>query len=296
MDAASPQSPPPPAPAVRVQGLGRSFRVGLGLRRRPALVDLDFELPRGETIALVGPNGSGKSTLLRVLAGVDEPSCGALEVLGSSPRSARSRLAYLPEGSPFPAELSALANLELLGSLHGMRRGETRERALPLLETVGLAERARAPLRTYSKGMLRRFGLAQAFLTDPELILLDEPTAGLDAPGFLVLDQLLDGARRRGATVVLASHILSDIHDRCGHLLLLLGGKVAAQGSPRELLAVEGRTTLELEGLDAAGQNELRGWLEEQGAEVLRMLPAARSLLELYRGAEGDAGSRGGHA
>lgn len=277
--------------AIVARGLVRSFRVGLGLRTRAALRGLDFEFGRGRTVALVGPNGSGKSTLLRLLAGVDRPTAGRVEVLGGDPcaRAVRRRLAYLPEDSPFPGELAAPAVLELLGALAGLPRRRVRERAGPLLEAVGLADRRHAPLRTYSRGMLRRFGLAQAFLTEPELVLLDEPTAGLDAPGFEVLDRLLDGARARGCTTVLASHLLSDVHERCDELLLLLAGRVGAAGPTGRLLAREGSFELEFEGLDGGDREQLATWIEQHGGRVRGLRPARRSLLELYRPGGGEA-------
>jgi ABC-type multidrug transport system ATPase subunit len=281
----------PSAPALRLTGLTRRFPIGLGLRRRTVLDAVDLELPRGASLALVGPNGSGKSTLLRLIAGVDRPSAGRIEVLGDSPARAmvRARLSYLPEDSPFPPELSARSAMDLLGALGGLSRALVRARGDALLEQVGLAAQARRPLRTYSRGMLRRFGLAQAFLSEPELVLLDEPTAGLDAQGFGVLEELLGEARARGATVVLASHILADLHEHSDHLVVLLGGKIAARGTPERMLAVEGRARIEVEGLDGGRIEQLTRWVADQGGRVLAVHPSGRSLLDLYRSAEDQA-------
>lgn len=277
------------APALRLSGVTRRFPVGLGIRRRTVLDRVDLELARGATLALVGPNGSGKSTLLRLVAGVDRPSGGTIEVLSDSPARAavRRRLAYLPEDSPFPPELSARAALDLLGALSGLPRRDVKQRGEALLERVGLAEHRRRPLRGFSRGMLRRFGLAQTFLSEPELVLLDEPTAGLDAEGFGVLEDLLAGARRRRATVVLASHLLSDVLDHGDELALLLAGRVAAHGAPAELLAAEGRARVEVEGLDAEGLRALERWVAEHGGAVRAIRPGGRTLLELYGQAEG---------
>ena len=276
--------------ALELEGLERAFRVGLARRTKPALRGVDLVLERGATLALVGPNGSGKSTLLRIVAGIDLPTRGRLRVLGGDPTRARVRaaLAYLPENSPFPPELSASATMDLLGSLHGMPRRERRARAAQLLAEVGLEEHARTPLRAYSRGMKRRFGQAQAFQHEPELVLLDEPTAGLDAPGFAVIEQLLARARARGATVVLASHLLTDVHAHADRMLLLIAGRACGSGSPAELLGVEGRTRLEVSGLDAERLLELRAWVDAHGGRIESLEPAGRSLLELYR-AEGGA-------
>lgn len=271
--------------ALGLEGVRRSFPMGLGLRRRAVLHGIDLDLERGRTLGVVGPNGSGKSTLMRIVAGIDRPSAGRVAVLGGSPADARvrARLAFLPEDSPFPRELSALSMMDLLGGLHGMRRRQVRPRAQALLERVGLASTARAPLRTYSRGMLRRFGLAQAFLADPELVLLDEPTAGLDAPGFAVLEDLLGEAQRRGASVLLTSHLLSDVHDHCDGLAILIDGRIAGRGAPGELLTAEGRVQVEVEGLDPAALGKLEAWVGAAGGRVLRTRPGGRTLLELYR-------------
>ena len=275
-------------PALHLCGIVRRFPLGLGLRRQTVLDGVDLELAQGASLALVGPNGSGKSTLLRLVAGVDRPSSGRIEVLGGSPALAavRQRLAYLPEDSPFPPELSARTAMDLLGSLSGLPRNVVRTSGDALLERVGLADQRRKPLRGFSRGMLRRFGLAQAFLSTPEIVLLDEPTAGLDAEGFGVLEDLLGEARSRGATVVLASHVLADVHDHCDQLALLLNGKVAARGAPQTLLGGEGNARLEVAGLDASGLSSLEGWVAEQGGRVTSMRPSGRTLLDLYRGAK----------
>jgi len=280
------------ASALDLQGVRRSFPVGLWRRRTEVLRGVDLTLPAGIRLGLVGPNGSGKSTLLRIIAGVDRKSGGSARVLGGSPLDAkvRRRLAFLPEESPFPAELTAMAVMELLGSLQGMSRARIRERAKLLLEVVELSHATNTKLGGYSRGMLRRFGLAQAFLDDPELVLLDEPTAGLDAPGFGVLATLLEGAKERGATVVIASHLLADVHG-CERMALLLAGRIASFGTPAALLAAEGRVELQVEGLDAGALERLGEWIEEQGGRLIESRPGGVSLLELYRRHAAESGS-----
>ena len=279
----------PAALALRLSGVTRRFPVGLGLRRRAALHGIDLELPHGATLALVGPNGSGKSTLLRLIAGVDRPSAGVIEVLGETPSrsAARRRLAYLPEDSPFPPELTARAALDLLGALSGLPRAQVRDRGDALLERVGLAPDRRRTLRGFSRGMLRRFGLAQAFLSEPDVVLLAEPTAGLDAEGFAVIEDLLGEARARGATIVLASHVLADVHDHCDRVAVLLDGRVAVQGAPAVLLDRSARMRVEVEGLDEDRLTALEAWIREQGGRVAAVRPSGRTLLELYRSARG---------
>jgi ABC-type multidrug transport system ATPase subunit len=233
-------------PAVDLRGVARRFPVALGLRRREVLAGVDLELAAGRALGLAGPNGSGKSTLLRILAGVDRADRGVVRVLGGDPARAevRRRVGYLPEESPFPPEMSARAALALLGSLQGMPRAEIRRESARLLDLVGLGAEGGHRLGRYSRGMLRRFGLAQAALARPVLLLLDEPTAGLDAEGYGVLAAILAESRARGATVVLASHAAGDLRDACDEMAVILGGRIAVRGDPRELL--EQRSLLDL--------------------------------------------------
>jgi len=280
----SPPHTTPGAPALELTDLASCYRIGLLQRKREVLHGVNLILERGRCLGLVGPNGSGKSTLLQVLAGVQRSERGVVRVLGSDPRQARARarLAYLPEDSPFPAELSALAALDLLGALAGLPRKEVRSRAERLLERVGLADQRLAPLRTFSRGMMRRFGLAQAFLSEPEVVLLDEPTAGLDAPGFAVLEDLVSEAQGRGASLVLASHLPSDLLQHCDDLAVLVDGHLRAHGPTDDLLAIEGRVQVELEGMGPAPLKELEAWVLEAGGRVRSKSPSGRSLLELY--------------
>lgn len=226
-------------PAIDLRGVARSFPVALGFRRRKVLLGVDLALASGRCLGLAGPNGSGKSTLLRILAGVDRADGGAVRVLGGSPSQSRirRRIGYLPEESPFPPEMSARAALDLLGSLQGMPRADRRREIERLLGQVGLGAESRHRLGRYSRGMLRRFGLAQATLARPDLVLLDEPTAGLDAEGFGVLSAILAELRARGATVLFASHLIGDLRDSCDEMAVILAGRIAIRGDPRELLA-----------------------------------------------------------
>jgi ABC-2 type transport system ATP-binding protein len=224
--------------ALSLRGVEYGYPIRLGLKRHPVLHGIDLELGRGRTLGLAGPNGSGKSTLLRIIAGLESPTSGTVRVLDGSPGdpATRARVGYLPEDAAFPRELTLRGALHLLGALQGMPRRTCHERTDRLLAIVGLDTRATTTLARCSRGMLRRFGLAQAWLHAPDLVLLDEPTAGLDALGFEVLAELLAEARARGAAVVLASHVLSDLSDHCDEVAVLLGGRVELFGTPQDVL------------------------------------------------------------
>ncbi len=243
-------------PALLIRDLCAGYPTHLGLRRSAVLRGLSLELARGTVLGLAGPNGSGKSTLLRVIAGVESASSGTLTVLGGSVEdpALRRRIGYLPEDSPFPPELSAREMLELCGAVSCMPRARVKSESARLLALVGLESVARKRLGSFSRGMLRRFGLAQAWLHAPDLLLLDEPTAGLDAQGFEVLAALLAEARAREASVVIASHLPGDFSDHASEMAVILEGRIALRGPVRELLAR--CSLLELyrsRGADAAG-------------------------------------------
>jgi len=276
-------------PALRLSGLEKTFPGAFGRGRRAVLRGIDLELGRGELLGLVGPNGSGKTTLLRVVAGLERPSAGELRVLGGTPAESavRRRLGFLSELSPFPPELSAAAALDLCAALQGLPRGERRRRAGAWLARVGLAAEARRPLGRFSKGMLRRFGLAQALLHEPDLVLLDEPAAGLDALGVGLLSELLAEARARGAAVLLSSHLVADALEDADQLCVLVDGRVAARGAPEALVGASGRVRLELEGATPELLARLSALADAEGARVLYRGPGAGALLELYQSGAG---------
>ncbi len=275
-------------PLVEIRGLVRSYRHGFLGRPRRVLHGLDLTIGVGEFVGLVGPNGSGKSTLLRVIAAVDEADEGSVRVVGHDPDSgeARDATGFCPEDSPYPPEVKARAVLQMLGSLRGMSGASLSKRCDELLERVELTHAANERLGTYSRGMLRRLCIAAALVHRPKLVLLDEPTAGLDAPGFAAIESLLDEVRADGASVVMSSHLLGDLHQRCDRIVALVEGRVIAQGAAQELCAALGpRARLELafEGLDAATLAELQRVAESRGARYCGLQPAQSNLVELYR-------------
>jgi ABC-2 type transport system ATP-binding protein len=222
------------AAALAVSGLVKRYgNVG-------ALVGVDLTVERGELVGLLGPNGAGKSTLVKIACGLVRPSGGRAEVCGAraGTRDARAALGYLAEFFRFPGWTSADELLELHQRLTGSDGGE-RERS-ELLELVGLTDARRRRVEEMSKGMQQRLGIAQALVGKPQLLLLDEPTSALDPVGRRTVRALLEELQQRGVSVLLNSHLLSEVELVCDRVAILLAGKVVAAGAPHELAKPRG--------------------------------------------------------
>src|SRR5438105_2704476 len=224
---------------VSVRGLTKVFKDFWGRSKARAVDNVDFEVRRGEVFGLLGPNGSGKSTTVKMLLGLLYPTKGHIEVFGHSPRhvAIKSRIGYLPEESYLYRYLDSNETLDFFGSLFDLSSAERRNRSEQLLEMVGLKQVRRRVVGEFSKGMQRRIGLAQALINDPDLVILDEPTSGLDPIGCREVKDLILALARRGKTVILSSHLLSDVEDVCDRVVIYYGGKIHAQGTLKDLLA-----------------------------------------------------------
>jgi ABC-2 type transport system ATP-binding protein len=232
----------PPSDAevvVSVRGLTKVFKDFWNRPKARAVDNVDFDVRRGEVFGLLGPNGSGKSTTVKMLLGLLYPTKGHIEVFGHSPRhvQTKSRIGYLPEESYLYRYLNSRETLDFFGNLFHLNKGERDNRAEQLLEMVGLSQTRTRAVGEFSKGMQRRIGLAQALINDPDLVILDEPTAGLDPIGCREIKDLIVALARRGKTVILSSHLLSDVEDVCDRVVIYYGGKVQALGTLKELLA-----------------------------------------------------------
>ncbi len=225
-------------PAIEVKNLVKTFR---DFWRRPtvqAIDGIDLLIPRGRIFGLLGPNGSGKSTTIKILLGLLFPTAGTVRVLGDSPRrvATKRHIGYLPEESYLYRYLTAYETLDFYGRLFALDRATRRDRITQLLDMVGLSHAAHRHVGEFSKGMARRVGLAQALINDPKLIILDEPTAGLDPLGCRQVKDIMLALAKRGKTILLTSHLLADVEDVCDDLAILYNGKVRAHGNARELL------------------------------------------------------------
>jgi ABC-2 type transport system ATP-binding protein len=206
-----------------------------------AVADLSFEADAGEILGVLGPNGAGKTTAIRVLTTILAPSNGTFAVAGvphSRPTEIRRRIGVLPESAGYPERQTGEEYLRYHARLYGLSRDDARAVASSLLNDVGLGERSRSLISTYSRGMRQRLGIARALVNEPQVVFLDEPTLGLDPAGQR---QILDTVRRiageRGATVLLSTHLLAEVEETCSRVLILNRGRVAAQGTVVEVAA-----------------------------------------------------------
>lgn len=224
---------------VSVRGLTKVFKDFWGRPKARAVDNVDFDVRRGEVFGLLGPNGSGKSTTVKLLLGLLNPTKGYAEIFGHSPRhvQTKSRIGYLPEESYLYRYLNSRETLDFFGNLFQLSKGDRDNRAEQLLEMVGLNQTRMRTVGEFSKGMQRRIGLAQALINDPDLVILDEPTSGLDPIGCREVKDLIVALARRGKTVILSSHLLSDVEDVCDRVVIYYGGKIQAMGTLKELLA-----------------------------------------------------------
>jgi len=224
---------------VSVRGLTKVFKDFWGRSKARAVDNVDFEVRKGEVFGLLGPNGSGKSTTVKLLLGLLYPTKGHIEVFGHSPRhvATKARIGYLPEESYLYRYLNSHETLNFFGNLFHLPKGDRNDRAEQLLEMVGLNQTRTRAVGEFSKGMQRRIGLAQALINDPDLVILDEPTSGLDPIGCREVKDLILALARRGKTIILSSHLLSDVEDVCDRVVIYYGGKIQAMGTLNELLA-----------------------------------------------------------
>jgi ABC-2 type transport system ATP-binding protein len=219
--------------AAEFDGIGKEFRLGLFRKeRRRALSDVSFQVQQGDVFGLVGPNRAGKTTLLKVLLSLCRPTAGAVKRLGQplSDRRTLARVGFVYEHQAFPKYHTASGILEFYGAMALIPDAELRRRVPRLLEKVGLSDRARESLASYSKGMIARLALAQALINEPELLVLDEPAEGLDLDGRRLFREAIMDQRQAGKTTLLVSHVVGDVESLCNRLAVLVQGRLAYTG------------------------------------------------------------------
>lgn len=272
-------------PVVLAQGLTKVFS-DFWMRAQVRAVDnLDLRIEPGQIFGLIGPNGSGKSTTIKMLLGLLHKTSGRLTVFGKPPSdiAVKKRIGYLPEESYLYQFLNSRETLEFYAKLFGYPRATRRRRIEELLRMVGLDAVAHRPVGQFSKGMQRRVGIAQALINDPEFLILDEPTSGLDPIGIRQVKDLILDLGKRGKTILLSSHLLSEVEDVCDSMTILYGGKKRAEGTREQLLTASDRTVIETDALDEQQAEAVARFIEErQGKRIVRVAPARQSLESLF--------------
>lgn len=264
--------------AIETIGLTKVFSDWWGRARVYAVDDLNLQIRPNEVFGLLGPNGSGKTTTIKMLLGLLHPTKGHALVLGGDGTDPKisARVGFLPEESYLYRFLNARETLDFYGRLFGLDAKVREVRIEALLEMVGLKAVASRPIGTYSKGMARRIGLAQALINDPDLLILDEPTTGLDPIGTRQIKDLVLRLAERGKTVLLCSHLLADVEDVCDRIAILYGGKVQSQGRVRDLLQQTNKRQIVTNAISDATVDRIRHILSEEHAECEITSPMER--------------------
>ena len=271
--------------AVAIQNLSKVYKDFWGRDKVRALDNLSLTIHRGEVFGLLGPNGSGKSTTIKLLLGLIFPTGGSASILGypAGSTAINERIGFLPEESYLYRFLNGEETLKFYGRLFKIPRRELNRRVPELLDIVGLDAKARKrKLREYSKGMARRIGLAQALINNPDLILLDEPTTGLDPIGTREMKDLILSLKAQGKTVLLCSHLLYDVQDVCDRITILYGGRMQTLGQVRDLLQVKDITQFQVKGLSEAQVQEMRSFLTRMGVDNPTVTHPTTTLEDLF--------------
>jgi ABC-2 type transport system ATP-binding protein len=269
---------------ISVRGLTKVFTDFWGRPKARAVDTVNFEVRRGEVFGLLGPNGSGKSTTIKMLLGLLYPTKGHIEIFGHSPRhvKTKARIGYLPEESYLYKYLDSRETLDFFGNLFQLPPEQRDQRTEQLLEMVGLNQVRSRTVGEFSKGMQRRIGLAQALINDPDLVILDEPTAGLDPLGCREVKDVILALKNRGKTVILSSHLLSDVEDVCDRVVIYYGGKIQADGTLKELLTERSSVRITFPSLPREAMENILGTIRRDVAADRIQLDNPTQNLESY--------------
>lgn len=271
--------------AVHTEHLTKIYRDFWGRDKVRALDDLNLTINRGEVFGLLGPNGSGKSTTIKLLLGLIFATRGSAHVLGQPAGSTtiNEKIGFLPEESYLYRFLNGEETLKFYGRLFKIPSKDLKRRVPELLDVVGLDQKSRKrKLREYSKGMARRIGLAQALINNPDLILLDEPTTGLDPIGTREMKDLIISLKEQGKTVLLCSHLLADVQDVCDRITILFRGKMQTLGQVRDLLQVRDITQIQTRGMTPQQLTEVQEFLRRTGVNDATITHPTTTLEDLF--------------
>ena len=271
-------------PAVRIENLTKIFPVPLRRQRVTAVRDLSFEVRPGEVYGLLGPNGSGKSTTLKILLGLVTPNQGRAMIFGQDSRDYHSRrdVGFLPENPYFYKFLTAAETLRFYGKVCGMGGTILNKRIDELIHLVGLEDARDRRIGGFSKGMLQRIGLAQALIQDPRLVVLDEPTAGVDPAGSHQIRDLILDLKKRGKTVLLTSHLLEQVQEICDRVGIMARGEMIREGALADLVSVKNQTEFVIENATPEIRSQIEHLLQNSPAKLLSTRQPQRSLESVF--------------
>lgn len=259
------------APAISIRNLTKDFSIGMRGKKLRAVDDLNLDIHDNEIFGLLGPNGSGKSTTIKIILGLIQASSGSCTIYGQSSHTvaARRSVGFLPEAPYFYRYLTGRELVRFYARVCGVSRGAIGAQVDAVIELVGMSESANRRVGTYSKGMLQRIGLAQAIVHDPKLVILDEPTAGVDPLGAAAIAEIIRELKRRGKTVVVSSHLLAQIEGLCDRVAILHRGQLIRQGSIAELVEGGSGDSLQVTGLSAEGIPAVKAAIEAAGGRLV---------------------------
>lgn len=271
-------------PAVTLTGVTKIFPVPFQRRSIVAVRDLNLRVAAGQIYGLLGPNGSGKSTTMKMILGLATPTHGEAKIFGRSSDSVASResVGFLPESPYFYKFLTGEETLRFYGKLCGLRGASLKNRVEEMLALVDLTSARKRPLAGYSKGMLQRVGLAQALIQEPALLVLDEPTAGVDPAGASEIRDLILALKSRGITVLLSSHLLGQVQEICDRVGILAKGVLVREGALRDLLGVENQTQFVVENAPPGLLDEIETLANRSGARVVERGSPRTSLEQFF--------------
>jgi ABC-2 type transport system ATP-binding protein len=271
-------------PAVQIDNLTKIFPVPLRRQRVTAVRNLSFEVRPGEVYGLLGPNGSGKSTTLKILLGLVTPNQGRAMIFGQDSRDYHSRqdVGFLPENPYFYKFLTAAETLRFYGKVCGMGGTLLNKRIDELIHLVGLEDARDRRIGGFSKGMLQRIGLAQALIQDPRLVVLDEPTAGVDPAGSHQIRDLILDLKKRGKTVLLTSHLLEQVQEICDRVGIMARGEMIREGALADLVSVKNQTEFVIENATPEIRCQIELLLQNSSAKLLSARQPQRSLESVF--------------
>ncbi len=257
--------------AIKIEHLTKDFPLGFGHLKLRAVDDLSLEIADNQVFALLGPNGSGKSTTIKIILGLLAPTSGNCRIFStpSGDVSSRRDVGFLPEAPYFYRYLTGFELVHFFGRICQVEKSKLKDRVEEVIEWVGLKEAAHRRVGTYSKGMLQRIGLAQALVHDPKLVILDEPTAGVDPVGSAEISALILKLKDQGKTIILCSHLLGQVEDICDRIAILNRGELILEGELKDLVSKKDLKSILVQNYRDDFNDELSGWLRAREARMV---------------------------